>query len=385
MTQYRKDPLTGRWVIIAQERAVRPNQFDIEGADAANELALCPFCLGNEDETPHEIDRLSDPDTENWIVRAVLNKYPAVVKCDDFPDYKSFQLKYGGSLDVDFPLSQYEEDTFTTPVPGFGVHELIVDTPRHVLCVSELSDTETFDMFRMYRRRLATLRHENRYAHALIFKNVGQAAGASLYHSHSQLMAMPFLPPAIQRELQRAIDFRREMDECFWCTSIRHEIADGSRIIEEGKHFVSLCPYVSRFPAETVIYPKSHISHFEQINDDMLKEFAKMVRQTVRILIKGADWHKGGRLAYNMILKSGPFVYSGPMRTSDISDSAFWLKRLDYCYENAYHFHLTILPSLAKAAGFEWGCGLHINPISPEDAAEKLRAILETEKACEDV
>ncbi len=379
MPQYRKDPLTGRWVIVAEERANRPNQFDIDSTkDSPGDITLCPFCPDNEDQTPQELDRIKNPDNGGWVARSVPNKFAAVLRSDQFADYKEFQAFYGQMLDVDFPLSKYE-DTFCSPIPGIGVHELIVDTPRHLLCVSEMTDQEVADMFRMYRKRLLALKQEKKNAHALIFKNVGHAAGASIYHSHSQLLAMPFLPPPIQRELQRAIGFRREMDECFWCTHLAKEIENGARIIEETKRFVSLCPYVSRFPAETVIFPKEHFSHFEEIDDETLEEFAQITRRTISLLTKGVDWLEG-RLSYNMILKSGPFVYSGPMNMSDISDSAFWIKKLDYSYEKVYHFHLTILPSLAKAAGFEWGCGLHINPVAPETAAAKLRDILETSK-----
>lgn len=385
MPQYRKDPLTGRWVIIAEERAARPNQFDIDtNLEADSEIELCPFCPNNEDLTPGELDRIEDSENPgSWLSRTVPNKFPAVVPEEEFPDYKTFQTRYGGTLDVDFPLSQYE-DTFSRPIPGFGTHELIVDSPRHVLCVSEMTDAEVGDMFRMYKRRLSTLRAEKKAAHALIFKNVGKDAGASIYHTHSQLLAMPFLPPPIQRELQRAISFRREMDECFWCTHIAREIEEKVRIVEEGEHFVSLCPYVSRFPAETAIYPKKHISHFEDIDEAALRELAEMTRRTITILAKAVDWLPC-RLSYNMILKSGPFTYNGPLNMSDISDSAFWFKKLDYSYENAYHFHLVILPSLAKAAGFEWGCGLHINPISPESAAEQLRNALAMQSVAEEL
>lgn len=376
MPQFRKDPLTGRWVIVAEERFDRPNQFDIDhihGSDDSD-IMLCPFCPGNEDQTTGEIDRFDS--TSGWAVRVLPNKYPALVPFEEYPDYKSFHSPYGSMIDVDTPLTQYE-DSFAMPVPGTGTHEVIVDSPRHVLCLTELSDEEVFDVFMMYRQRLRALRAKKQYAHALIFKNVGPGAGASLYHSHTQLLGMPFLSPPIQRELQRAIDFRREMDECFWCTHIAHEIKDSVRIVEERQHFVSLCPYVSRFPAETAIYPKSHLSHFEQMNDEMVRECAAMVRQTILLLDKAIDWYDG-RLSYNMIIKSGPFVYSGPMKASDISDSAFWLKRLDYSYENVYHFHIIILPSLAKAAGFEWGSGMHINPISPEMSAKRLRETLHT-------
>ncbi|MGL6196175.1 MAG: galactose-1-phosphate uridylyltransferase [Thermoguttaceae bacterium] len=386
MSQYRKDPLSGRWVIIAEERASRPNQFDINAESSAAELEFCPFCPGNEDQTTSEIDRIDFPpssDKSGWAVRAILNKYPAVGEKDKFPDYKTFQMHYGAMLEVDAPLSKYE-DSFSDPIPGFGSHELIIDTPRHVLCLSEMTQLEITNMLKMYRSRLLALRNENKYAHALIFKNVGCAAGASLYHSHSQLMAMPFLSPFVQRELKRAIGFSREMHNCFWCTQLEHEIKDKSRVIEEGEFFVSLCPYVSRFPNETAIYPKTHISHFEFLDDAHIEELAYFLRQTVTLLGESSDMPKG-KLGYNMIVKSGPFFYKGPMSPSDFSDSAFWLAKMDYAYENVYHFHINILPSLAKAAGFEWGSGLHINPIAPETAAARLREILETKNVSEEL
>ena len=368
MPQYRKDPLTGRWVVVAEERASRPNQFDIEGV-SADDITFCPFCANNEDQTPAELDRIENSDSGGWAARAVPNKYAAVLRSDEFRDSRAFQSHYGRMLDADCPLSEYE-DSFCTPIPGIGSHELIVDTPRHILCLSEMTEQEVFDMFRMYRKRLSALKQENQNAFALIFKNVGQAAGASIYHSHSQLLAMPFLTPSIQRELQRAIGFHRETAECFWCVHLAKEIENGKRIIEETPRFVSLCPYVSRFPAETEIFPKNHQSHFEEIDEESLWDLATLTRRTVILLTKGVDWIKG-RLAYNLILKSGPFVYSGPTGGSDSAKP-----RNDSC-ENAYHFHLTILPSLAKAAGFEWGCGLHINPVAPETAAAKLRQIRE--------
>lgn len=375
MSEYRRDPLTGRWVIVAEERLSRPQQFDIESCNGDSLLGHCPFCPGNEQLTPGEVDAFRPPegksDGPGWTVRVVPNRYPAVRRESDYPDQQSFQSKYGPILDVDTPLAFFEEP-FYQPLPGTGAHEVIIDTPRHVLSIADMTEDETTAAFRMYRRRLLAINREKRFAHALIFKNVGAAAGASLPHAHSQLLAMPFLPPPIQRELHQAIVFRRETHECYWCKHLAHELAAKVRIVAESPHFVVLCPYVSRFPGEVSIFPKSHVSHYETLRDKQLAELARLVRRTVRMLEKLAVWIKG-RLAFNLVLKSGPFVYNGPLDRRDMLDTANWLEDLDYSFENVYHFHLTILPSLAKAAGFEWGCGLHINPISPESAAAKLR------------
>lgn len=369
MSEYRKDPLTGRWVIIAEERFSRPNQF------FGDEELPCPFCPGNENHTPNELDAFRKNDSENsdWTVRVVPNKFSAVAEDERFPDHRVFRANFGGMLDVDAPLANMN-DPKVAPLPGVGSHEVIVDSSRHVLSFTELDDDENFDMFRMYRQRLRTLKNENHWAHALIFKNVGEAAGASIEHTHTQLLAMPFIPPPIQREFQRLIQFRSRTELCYWCAHIDFELKNKVRIVEETDRFLALCPYLSRFPFEVSIFPKKHISHFESLKDDELSELAKLTADIVRILERGTSWMPG-KLAYNMILKSGPFFYPGPPDAVHVSDSSPWFRTIDYAFENAYHFHITLMPSLAKAAGFEWGCGLHINPISPETAAAKLREI----------
>lgn len=383
MPEYRRDPLTGRWVIVAEERASRPFQFDIELANGEAPHEHCVFCPGNEQLTPGEVDAFRSKggikDGPGWKVRVVPNRYPAVFRDAHYPDLGTFEAAFGPILDVDTPLARFEEP-FYQPVPGTGAHEVVIDTPRHILSMCDLDDAETADVFRMYRRRLKALAAEKRFAHALVFKNVGAAAGASLPHAHSQVLAMPFIAPPIQRELHRAIAFRRETDRCYWCLHIEHELKNKTRIVEESSRFVTFCPYVSRFPGEVVIFPKRHISHFEMLEESVIAELARQVRHVLRLLEQTVTWIKG-RLSYNMLLKSGPFVYRGPLNYADMNDSAIWMHKIDFAPENAYHFHVSILPSLAKAAGFEWGCGLHINPIAPETAAARLREAVKSPRS----
>ncbi len=380
MPEYRHDPLTGRWVIIAEERASRPNQFDAvdlqqstqnKQFSANSEMIAsatnCPFCRGNESETPGEIDAIRNSDvfsnSMNWETRVVPNKFPAIHKMPRFCEKDDFADLFGHRIEPDDSIFSYGE-----PLPGFGAHEVIIETSRHLMSVSQFDDHEMTNMFLMYRRRLSALRSENRWAHALIFKNVGAAAGASLPHTHSQLMAMPFVPPPIMAELRRAAAYRKKRHRCYWCDMItfEHE-ATPSRVVLETERYLALCPFASRFPMEVSILPKEHVSHFENLADDPLRELALLVRKTVALLEKTVYWVSGD-LAYNMILKSCPFDIDKFHRTSTGYDA-----QDDSPSEDAYHFQLTILPSLAKAAGFEWGTGLHINPISPETAAARLR------------
>ncbi len=320
------------------------------------------------------------PDSPGWAVRAVPNKYPAVVRDNDtYGDLADFQTRFpsdvNGKLDGFFFIehaaykealseaSSRNDRLYDMRFPGVGHHEVIIDSPRHVLSVTAMTENEVLDMFRMYRERLKELKAENRWACVEIFKNVGAAAGASIPHTHSQLIAMPFVPLAFQSTLLRAKQYQEQSPPqrsgpgCFWCDKLRFEILEQARIIEETDNFVALCPFVSRFSAEVEIFPKTHQSGFEQMEDnDLLAEFAALSRRTIARLEQAVFGVKD-TLAYNYVLQTQPFAE--PRGTG----------------ENLFHWHLSILPSLARAAGFEWGTGLHINPVSPENAAEQLRKI----------
>jgi UDPglucose--hexose-1-phosphate uridylyltransferase len=345
MPEYRQDPLTGRMVIVAEERAARPHQFDIAERPFQG---VCPFCEGNESYTPSEITAFRSPDSEpnspGWRVRVVPNKYPAVVTGEVTKDFYS-RLVADGRAD------------------GIGMHEVIIDTPRHVLSVADLTPTEVADMLAMYRLRIQTIRADSRWEFVQIFKNVGAAAGASLPHSHSQLVAMPFMPYSLFSTLQRAAHFYDHDKRCLWCERIESEKQACERIVEETEHFIVLCPYVSRFAGEIEIYPKHHESGFDQVDVSLLPELAELFRRTVIRLEKAVFWMKDS-LAYNIVLNTQSFR---PV----IKKTIFPRKEREI--SSFFHWHFSILPSLARAAGFEWGTGLHINPISPEKAAQHLR------------
>ena len=342
MPEYRQDPLTGRTVIVAEERAARPHQFDIADKPYRD---ICPFCEGNESLTPDETAAFrragTEPNTSGWSVRVVPNKYPAVVPGDVPPVL----------LDEAFIYTAGKAE-------GVGLHEVIVDTPRHVLSVAELTPSEAADMLAMYRLRLQTLRTDSRWTYVQIFKNVGAAAGASLPHSHSQLVAIPFLPLPLIQMLQRVEEYIQKHRRCFWCRHIQSEIETGDRIVEVTEHFVVLCPFVSRFAGEIEIYPRYHESGFDKLDTSLLAELSELFCRTIIRLEKAVVWMKGS-LAYNIVLTTEPFRF---IREGSIVNTTSF-----------FHWHFSILPSLARAAGFEWGTGLHINPISPEQAAERLR------------
>jgi UDPglucose--hexose-1-phosphate uridylyltransferase len=360
--EYRQDPLTGRIVIIAEERASRPHQFDIENScvhdNSATYQPNCPFCNRNEFMTPNEIAAFrvagSLANDSAWLVRVVPNKFPAVVR--NVPDVALWSDNYSWFSNYSLTFYPPENERFKKPVSGLGHHEVIVDTPRHILSIAEMTDTEVIEMFRMYQERLKSLRKEECWKYIQIFKNVGAAAGASIPHSHSQLMAMPFVPPMILSIWEKAHEYlsqktQQNHSDCVWCNRLQSEIREQKRIVEETSNFVALCPFVSRFSGEIEIYPKSHESNFQ--DNAPISEFSLLVRRTI-IRLENAVWGIKKPLAYNLVLNTEPFDSSLP------------------ALKNIFHWHLSILPSLARAAGFEWGTGLHINPISPENTAAKL-------------
>ncbi|MDR0871190.1 MAG: HIT domain-containing protein [Planctomycetaceae bacterium] len=309
MPEYRRDPITGRTVIIAAERAERPHQFDIvsDGTSPAANF-VCPFCEGSEDQTTPEVAAFrtegTQPDSPGWQVRAVPNKYPAV----------------NGTL---------------------GQHEVIIDTPRHILSVSEMTEDEVVNMFRMYQECIKRIRNNGQWVFVQIFKNVGAAAGASIPHSHSQMIALPFVP-----------EFNRFGGEGTAAKQLEDELQQRVRIVGETELSAALCPFASRFAGEVEVYPKRHCTSFDELNTGELRNFALLVRRVITRMEQNITHHQG-RLAYNFVLHTEPFTAGqAPPLT-----------------------FLSIFPSLARAAGFEWGTGLHINPIPPEIAAEKLRLV----------
>ena len=343
MPELRHDPIVDRWVIIAQDRAHRPGAHvgapSTLSAAAAGVSEVCPFCPGNEAETPPEVFALRD-DTESnsphWRVRVVPNKYPALVgKPGDNGDRRVL------------PSSAFGARRLFDSEPGFGVHEVIVDTPRHATTVGALTDDELADSLMAIGARLRALREERDLKHALVFKNVGRAAGATREHIHSQLMASQLVPPLVCDELRGAERFFRENRECVFCRLIADERELGVRIIGESAAFVALCPFASRFPYEMWILPKAHASDFDSTGSVDFADLASLARSTIaRIETLSSP------PAYNLVIHTSPF---------------------DSLAVEHYHWHMEVFPRLTIAAGFEWGSGCAVNPISPEDAAGVLR------------
>jgi UDPglucose--hexose-1-phosphate uridylyltransferase len=327
MPELRLNVITRDWVIIATERAKRPNLFAVVRKEQPPLPAFqpdCPFCPGNEHETGKEVLRLGDE--KGWRVRVFTNKYPA--------------LSSGGER-------RRTERGIERSMSGVGFHEVIVEHPRHDVTTALLSVAEVTDILTAYRLRYTQLRQDPRLEAIILFKNHGEIAGSSIVHSHSQLAATPVVPFQFRARMEEAMRYFDENGECIFCRTLRDELAAGERIIEQTEHFVAFSPYAALSPFHTWIFPRRHSSSFEEITDTELVDLARNLKATLAKLYYG--------------LNDPPFNYA--IRSAPTRE-----RHGDY-----YHWYVTIIPRVTKTAGFEFGSGMFINTVVPEEGAKFLR------------
>ncbi len=330
MPELRKDPIVNRWVIISTERSKRPQDFP--SPVKKTRKGTCPFCTGNEATTPPEIFALRPPDSPanspGWSLRVVPNKFPA--------------LRIEGDM-------QATTDGLFEKRNGIGAHEVIVESPEHALDLDQLSLSGFTDCLKAYQSRILDLKQDSRFQYVLIFKNHGEAAGATLEHTHSQLIALPIVPDLVHEEIAGATRHFDEKEQCIFCHLIEQEIRDGQRIVAQNETFISLCPYAPRFPFEMWILPRFHAAHFESGDPEVLERLAAIFKESLSRMRIALD-----APPYNFFLHTAPLTGQ---------------------YEHRFHWHFEIMPKLTKMAGFEQGTGFYINPVLPEAAAETLRNV----------
>lgn len=341
MPELRYDPIRWRWTIISPERGIRPKDFFKEKREIPPKND-CPFCEGNEDKTPPEVFSIregkSAKDKPGWKVRVVPNKFPA--------------------LRIEGELIRKGVGIFDS-VSGIGAHEVIIETPDHFLQLQDMDIPQIKMILTSYKARYLDLIKDIRFRYILIFKNYGAEAGASLYHSHSQLIATPIIPLAVVAELEAAREHYSEKERCIFCDLLEQEISFGERIIFKNEKFLVWAPYASSFPFETWIFPLRHNHNFAECDEEELNEFAfvlKDVLERIKILLNDPP--------YNFV------IHTAPIPRPRLGRPGYW-ETLPY----DYHWHVEIIPRITHIAGFEWGSGFYINPILPEEAARYLREI----------
>jgi len=328
LPELRNDPITGRWVIIATDRAKRPSDFIRQPVPLATQR-VCPFDYGHEHQTPPEVlayRNSGNRDEPGWRVRVVSNKFPA--------------------LGIEGDLNR-QGDGLYDKMNGIGAHEVVIETPDHNATLSDMPERQIEEFLWAFRERAGDLKKDRRFRYIVMFRNYGEAAGASVEHPHSQLIALPVVPANVKEELEGALRFYKQKERCIFCDIIRQESAASVRLVSDTDRFTVIEPYASRFPFETWILPKTHASHYEDADGPTIQNLAWILRATVRKMEKVLE-----RPAYNLIVHTAP-LREGP---------------LDH-----YHWHVEIIPRLAKVAGFEWGPGFYINLTPPEEATKFLR------------
>jgi len=350
LREIRIDPIVPtESVLVSTVRNLRPrNKEQPAPRDTRPHVKECPFCRGNEHKTPPAITECKDQG--QWIIRIVENLYPVL---SDATQGTAFSEGLRQAID------------------GYGRHEVIIDHHNHGIAIHEMSEQHISQLFLTYQQRMMELyQSDSRLRYVLVFKNFGPAAGASIPHTHSQMIALPVIPENVQAEVHFSASYHRQHHHCVYCALIDdalsfnatvydRETGESQRplkaetyVVEKGEHFIAIKPFASRFEWEVHILPLNHQADFIELSEEHLLDYAKVFRNTMIRL----DGVLGGA-QYNYFLHSLPHNYSEPD------------------YQHSYHWHLEICPRTSIPSGFELGSGLYVNTVSPESAAQQLREI----------
>ena len=338
MPELRKDPVSGGWIIVTTERGKLPSEFGT--VTDQRKGGPCPFCEGHEEETPPEIAAYRDdgqPNGPGWSVRTVPNK--------------SAVLKVEGELDR-------RGDGLYDVMNGIGAHEIVIESPDHDADLSTLPLEQLSLAIRMHRDRSLDLRKDKRLRYLQVFRNHGEAAGATMEHPHSQIIALPITPRWLKEELVSAKAHFEFKERCLFCDIMWQELSDHVRIVYENRAFVCFVPFASKSPFEVWALPKRHDSDFGTIENEEIEQMARALKSVTGALSRGLH-----DPPYNFIIHSAPFRDERP---------GYW-KTID----KDFHWHIEIIPRLTQMAGFEWGTGFYLNPTPPEQSAQYLREEME--------
>ncbi|MBV9610496.1 MAG: galactose-1-phosphate uridylyltransferase [Acidobacteria bacterium] len=329
MPELRQNRVTKEWVVMATERARRPEQLRVvrEKKQLPHYSFTCPFCPGNEHMAPPEVWRTSGEKGE-WLVRVVPNKFAALSREGE---------------------PTWDIRNFYRTINAVGIHDVMVETPDHALTTALLDDDQVVRVLQCYLERFDAVTADPRVVHITIFKNHGAGAGTSLEHPHSQLIGTPVVSSHVRYRLHEAMRHYDEYGTCVFCDILQDELKDGARIVEASDHFVALEPFESASPFSTYIYPRRHMASFGEISATELNDLATVLRSVLAKLYWG--------------LEDPDFNYS--IRTAPKENAGV----------NYYHWYVSIIPRLTRVAGFELGSGMFINTVLPEAAAEFLRKV----------
>jgi UDPglucose--hexose-1-phosphate uridylyltransferase len=330
MPELRQNFFTKEWVIIATERAKRPEELVAHrpAKTVASFVEACPFCPGNESKTPPEVMRVPTTGSGPWQVRVIPNKFAALAR-DSQPTRTIHRSRRS--------------------IGGFGVHDVIVETPDHAHLTALMPDAHVANVLRVYKSRYDALSLDPRIAHITIFKNHGIDAGTSLEHPHSQLIATPVISSQVRGRFQVALQHYDEFGQCIFCQMIEEEMAEQQRIVLTTEHFIAMEPFASPTPFTTYIFPRRHMASFGDVSATEIMDLARTLRVVLAKLYHG--------------LGNPDFNYTLRCASAELAGAKY------------FHWYVSIIPRLTRVAGFELGSGMFINSMPPEAAAEFLRHV----------
>ncbi len=329
MPELRQNIATMEWVIIAADRAKRPEQFVQAGKERTEaqlaHAANCPFCPGNEE---LDLERLRLPDEGDWLLRVVQNRYPA--------------LRESGERMQHF-------DGVNTSISGVGYHEVVVESRLHNTSPATEDPADIERTLRAFQLRGAVFRADERIEQIVYFKNHGPTAGASLVHPHAQLLGLPVVPYTVRARMEEARRYFDDQGECVICRMRQDEERDGARMVAATTFFSVFVPYAALSPFHLWIVPRRHRASFLDATAEELGDLALTLRDVLGRIYVGLNDPD-----YNYVIRSTP----------------------DSEHESEYlHWYIAIVPRVTRAAGFEMGTGMFINPALPEESARFLCSI----------
>ena len=329
MNELRQNMATKRWVIIATERAKRPNELVPESTTDPLSLPAwdesCPFCPGNEE---MDLETMRMPERGEWQVRGVGNRYPA--------------LRTGGDR-----IRSY--DGVDRNITAVGYHEVLVESPLHNACTPLQPSSELCMVFSAFQQRGIEIARDDRIEQVIYFKNHGSMAGSSMPHPHAQIMGLPIVPSDIRARISEARRYFDDTGDCVLCSMLAREQEDGRRIVVEGEHATAFVPYAAFSPFHVWIIPHGHEAHYHHAGIDDRQSVARVLHKLLQKLYVGV-----GNPDFNYVIRSAP---------------------VSECNNEYLHWYVTVVPRLTQVAGFELGADMFINPTLPEESAAFLRSI----------
>ncbi|KAI3738568.1 hypothetical protein L2E82_28605 [Cichorium intybus] len=337
--EIRKDAINNRLVILSPARSRRPSDFKSksqsksDSSPSSNAQPQCPFCAGNEHQCAPEIFRFPENSTSDWKVRVIENLYPALSR----------------QLEVKSNHEDYRQANGTAgevSLGGFGFHDVIIESPIHSVHLPDLSPAEIAVVLLAYKKRIEQLSAVDSISYIQVFKNHGSSAGASMSHSHSQILALPVIPAIASTRLNSMKEHHNQTGKCSLC-----HIQTNKLLINESTHFISVSPFASTFPFETWIVPRNHSSHYHQLDENKAIDLGGLLKLTLQKLSLQLN-----DPPYNLMIHTSPLHIAS--------------SELPYA-----HWYIQIVPQLSTIGGFEMGTGCYINAVFPEDAAKILREV----------